>query len=405
MQDKLAGIKTVKNECTKSDCQSVLSLMTAEEMKKVRAFHKSFPQYAQTPLVKLDALAAKLGVRAIYVKDESYRFGLNAFKVLGGSFAMAKYIAQLIGCDISELSYARLTSKELRDQIGQVTFFTATDGNHGRGVAWAANKLGQKSVVYMPAGSSETRLENIRKEGSDASIIDGNYDEAVRMAAEHAAKVPNGVVVQDTAWEGYEEIPGWIMQGYGTMATEADDQIKAYGETPSHIFIQAGVGSLAGSVQGYFTNTYGENCPVVTVVEPDTVACIYESVRNNDYRIIEGDTRTIMAGLNCGSPNTISWELLKNHTNFVASCPDWVAAKGMRILSSPLCGDDRIISGESGAVGVGLLAATMTEKDMEAFRAELGLNQDSVVLLFSTEGDTDPQKYQDIVWDGEYSSL
>ena len=199
MQSKLAGIKTVKNACTKSDCRDVLSLMAADEMKKVRAFHKSFPQYAQTPLVKLDALAAKLGVRAVYVKDESYRFGLNAFKVLGGSFAMAKYIAKLIGCDVSEMTYERLTSKELRDQIGQVTFFTATDGNHGRGVAWAANKLGQKSVVYMPAGSTRTRLENIRKEGSDASIIDGNYDDAVRMAAEAAEKVPNGVVVQDTA--------------------------------------------------------------------------------------------------------------------------------------------------------------------------------------------------------------
>lgn len=402
----MSRIEIIRNECPASDCALAMELMRQAEMEKVTAFHKSFPQYTETPLVKLDALAAKLGVRGIYVKDESHRFKLNAFKVLGGSYAMARYIAKLTGEDISKMTYERLTSKELREQIGQITFFTATDGNHGRGVAWAANKLGQKAVVYMPAGSSQTRLANIKAEGAEASIIDGNYDDAVRLAAAHSAKVPKSVVVQDTAWEGYEEIPGWIMQGYGTMAAEAERQIKQYAAVPTHIFIQAGVGSLAGAVQGFYSNVYGEKCPVVTVVEPDAAACLFESGKAKDYRKVGGAMRTIMAGLACGEPNTISWKILKNHASFFASCPDWVSAKGMRILASPLRGDMQVVSGESGAVGMGLLACVMADGgDYSGFRDMLGLTKDSVVLLFSTEGDTDPQKYQDIVWDGEYSSL
>jgi diaminopropionate ammonia-lyase len=401
----MSRIEIIRNECATSDCGAALDLMRPAEMEKVAAFHKSFPQYAQTPLVSLQALAAKLGVRAIYVKDESHRFNLNAFKVLGGSYAMARYIAALIGVDISEMGYQRLTSKELRDEIGQITFFTATDGNHGRGVAWAANKLGQKSVVYMPAGSSQIRLANIQAEGAQASIIDGNYDDAVRLAAAESAKVPKSVVVQDTAWQGYEEIPGWIMQGYGTMTAQAERQLKEYAAVPTHIFVQAGVGSLAGAVQGFYTAAYGDKCPSVTVVEPHAANCLFQSAKARDYRTVGGEMRTIMAGLACGEPNTISWELLKNFSSFFASCPDWVSAKGMRMLASPLRGDTQVVSGESGAVGMGLLASLTQNGDYMELRDMLGLNADSVVLLFSTEGDTDPQKYQDIVWDGEYASL
>ena len=174
-----------------------------------------------------------------YIKDESYRFGLNAFKVLGGSFAMARYIAQQTGKDVSELPYQVLTSEALKKEFGQATFFTATDGNHGRGVAWAANKLGQKAVVLMPKGSTQTRLNNIRKEGATATIEECNYDECVRMAADMAARTEHGIIVQDTAWDGYEEIPAWIMQGYGTMVMEADAQLHEDGcEAPTHVFIQ-----------------------------------------------------------------------------------------------------------------------------------------------------------------------
>ena len=381
-----------------------LPIMSLENVAKARAFHESFPQYSKTPLAKLDHMAEYLGLGGLFVKDESYRFGLNAFKVLGGSFAMANYIAKQTHRDVSQLPYAVLTSEELRKEFGQATFFTATDGNHGRGVAWAANRLGQKSVVLMPKGSTQTRLENILKEGADATITDVNYDECVRRANAMAEQTPNGVMVQDTAWDGYEEIPSWIMQGYGTMASEADEQLREYGcDRPTHIFIQAGVGSLAGAVQGYFANRYPDNPPMVVVMEADSAACLYKGAKAADgsIRIVDGDMPTIMAGLACGEPNTISWDILKNHVSVFTSCPDWVSARGMRLLSAPAKGDPQVTSGESGAVGMGLLSAVMEQEEYRDLRELLKLDKNSKVLLFSTEGDTDPQRYKEIVWDGK----
>lgn len=381
-----------------------LPIMSLENVAKARAFHESFPQYSKTPLAKLDHMAEYLGLGGLFVKDESYRFGLNAFKVLGGSFAMANYIAKQIHRDVSQLPYAVLTSEELRKEFGQATFFTATDGNHGRGVAWAANRLGQKSVVLMPKGSTQTRLENILKEGADATITDVNYDECVRRANAMAEQTPNGVMVQDTAWDGYEEIPSWIMQGYGTMASEADEQLREYGcDRPTHIFIQAGVGSLAGAVQGYFANRYPDNPPVVVVMEADSAACLYKGAKAADgsIRIVDGDMPTIMAGLACGEPNTISWDILKNHVSVFTSCPDWVSARGMRLLAAPVKGDPQVTSGDSGAVGMGLLSAVMEQEEYRDLRELLKLDKNSTVLLFSTEGDTDPQRYKEIVWDGK----
>ena len=381
-----------------------LPIMSLENVAKARAFHESFPQYSKTPLAKLDHMAEYLGLGGLFVKDESYRFGLNAFKVLGGSFAMANYIAKQTHRDVSQLPYAVLTSEELRKEFGQATFFTATDGNHGRGVAWAANRLGQKSVVLMPKGSTQTRLENILKEGADATITDVNYDECVRRANAMAEQTPNGVMVQDTAWDGYEEIPSWIMQGYGTMASEADEQLREYGcDRPTHIFIQAGVGSLAGAVQGYFANRYPDNPPMVVVMEADSAACLYKGAKAADgsIRIVDGDMPTIMAGLACGEPNTISWDILKNHVSVFTSCPDWVSARGMRLLAAPVKGDPQVTSGESGAVGMGLLSAVMEQEEYRDLRELLKLDKNPTVLLFSTEGDTDPQRYKEIVWDGK----
>lgn len=395
-------IKWVKNEMPKTeDC--FLEVMSLENVAKARAFHKSFPQYSKTPLAKLDHMADYIGVKELYVKDESYRFGLNAFKVLGGSFAMARYIAKQIGKDVKDLPYEVLTSKALKDEFGQATFFTATDGNHGRGVAWAANKLGQKSVVLMPKGSTQTRLENILKENAKATIEEVNYDECVRMANTLAQNTPNGVMVQDTAWDGYEEIPSWIMQGYGTMAMEADEQLEDYGcGRPTHVLIQAGVGSLAGAVQGYFTNKYPEQPPKVIVMEADVAACLYKgaSAKDGKVRFVDGDMQTIMAGLACGEPNTISWDILKNHVTVFTSCPDWVSAKGMRMLAAPFKFDPQVTSGESGAVGMGLLSSIMQMNEYKELKDFLELDKNSRVLMFSTEGDTDPDRYKEIVWEG-----
>lgn len=396
-------IKWAVNEMPETDDRH-LSIMALDEIKKARTFHESFPQYSKTPLARLDQMAGYLGLNSIYVKDESYRFGLNAFKVLGGSFSMARYIAKETGKKVEDLPYNVLTSEALKKEFGQATFFTATDGNHGRGVAWAANKLGQKAVVFMPKGSTQTRLRNILAENAQATIEEVNYDECVRMAAAAAKETPHGVVVQDTAWDGYEEIPSWIMQGYGTMALEADEQLSEDGcGRPTHVFIQAGVGSLAGAVQGYFANRYPENPPKVIVVEAESAACLYKGAAKKDgsIQIVDGDMPTIMAGLACGEPNTLSWDILKNHVDTFTACPDWVARKGMRMLSAPLKGDPQVISGESGAAPFGLLASIMTMDEYKDLREHLELDRDSKVLLFSTEGDTDPDRYKQIVWEGK----
>lgn len=398
------AMKWVVNTMTKSEDKN-LAIMSIEEGEKARAFHQSFPQYEVTPLTELPLMADHLGLGTLFVKDESYRFGLNAFKVLGGSYSMAKYVAQKLGKDVSELTYDVFTSEELRKEFGQATFFTATDGNHGRGVAWAAKRLGQKAVIFMPKGTTETRLKNIEKEGATVTIEELNYDDCVRKAVAEATKVDNGVVVQDTAWDGYEEIPSWIMQGYGTMALEAGDQLNEKGVMPTHIFVQAGVGSLAGAVTGYFTNLY-KDAPVkpkIIVVEAQAADCLYQGALAGDGkpRIVGGDLQTIQAGLACGEPNTISWDILRNHVDVFVSAPDWVAELGMRMTAAPLKGDKPIVSGESGAVPFGTVAAIMTMDAYKELRDELGLGKDSKVLCFSTEGDTDPIRYKEIVWEGK----
>ncbi len=382
-----------------------LSIMSLENVSKAQSFHRSFPQYSVTPLASLKGMAERLGVNNILVKDESYRFGLNAFKVLGGSFAMAKYIAGELGKDVSELDYDYLISDALKKDFGQAVFFTATDGNHGRGVAWAAKRLGQKAVVHMPKGSTKMRFDNIAAEGAKVTIEEVNYDECVRIAAREAAETDHGVIVQDTAWEGYEDIPSWIMQGYGTMAGEAAEQLRSVKvNRPTHIFVQAGVGSLAAAVVGYFTNLYPDAPPKFIIMEAKAADCLYRGAEAGDgsIRTVGGDLNTIMAGLACGEPNTIGWSILKNHADVFLSCPDWTAARGMRMLSSPVKGDPRVISGESGAVGMGVLAAIMEDETYAELKNALELNKFSDILMFSTEGDTDPERYEKIVWKGEY---
>jgi diaminopropionate ammonia-lyase len=399
-------IQWKENTMPKNKKDGDLDFLNIDEINKARNFHKSFPEYSVTPLVNLENLSKRLGLKGIYLKDESYRFGLNAFKVLGGSYSMGKYLAQKLNKDIAELPYEKLTSEEVKNELGEITFVTATDGNHGRGVAWTANRLKQKSVVYMPKGSSLIRLENIRKEGAEASITDMNYDDAVRLAAKYAEE-HNGVVVQDTAWEGYEEIPAWIMQGYGTMGLEALEQLRNdYNvERPTHIFLQAGVGSLAGGIQGFFASVFGEDCPTTVVVEAKEAACYYESAIANDGkpRAVGGDMPTIMAGLACGEVNITGFEVLKNYSKAFVSAPNYVAANGMRVLGNPLSGDNKVISGESGAVTLGLVYELMTNPEYKDLKKTIGLDENSRVLLFSTEGDTDPDKYREIVWQGTYN--
>ena len=397
MKQEMKMVALQHNQNDKCD----LTFLSADTVKKVRAFHKSFPMYRETPLAQLPETAKEMGLDKIYVKDESYRFGLNAFKVLGGSFAIGNYLARKLNKNIDEVSFSMLLDPEVKKQLGDLTFVTATDGNHGRGVAWTANQLGMKSVVYMPKGSAEERLENIRAAGADASITDLNYDDAVRLANRQAEE-KGWIVVQDTAWEGYEEIPTWIMQGYGTMGLEAFEQLP---EKPTHIFLQAGVGSMAGAMAGLLSDIYGEDRPIIVIVEPNKADCLFRTAEANDgtLHIVTGNMDTIMAGLACGEPCSVGWNVLKNYADFFISCPEYVAANGMRILGNPLGKDDRVISGESGAAAFGAVAEIMKNPELANMKEALGLDENSRVLCFSTEGDTDKENYKAIVWEGKYS--
>jgi len=380
--------------------QTLTAFLTPKAVAEVRRFHQSLPLYQPTPLLSLPELADKLELRHVFVKDESRRFGLNAFKGLGAAYAMATIIARHIKADESELNYQFLTTPAVRDQIKNLVFITATDGNHGKGVAWAASLFGCRAIILMPRGTRDCRAEAIRAiNHTKVEITDLNYDDAVRLAAQLAEK--NGYyLIQDTGFEGYEAIPNAITQGYTTMAGEALEQLSNLGiPKPSHIFLQAGVGSMAGGVLGYLAHYYQQHPPITTIVEPATVACIYTSVQlgNGHPLAVGGNPETLMAGLNCGEPNPLTWPILRDFAAFYASCPDWVTELGMQTLAHPCGLDPAVVSGESGAVGLGLLVCLCQDQNLTALKQQLQLDRNSSVLLFSTEGNTDPDGYDAIV--------
>ncbi|AWM80624.1 diaminopropionate ammonia-lyase [Gammaproteobacteria bacterium ESL0073] len=379
-----------------------LSLLNDKAASVVKNFHSKFPAYDITPLVSLPHLSRYLGIGSLHIKDESKRFGLNAFKVLGGAYAIGQYLAHQLNRDINTLSFTELASPEVKAQLGDITFVTATDGNHGRGVAWAAEQLGQKAVVFMPKGSSQVRAQNIRNHGAECTITDLNYDDAVRLAYKNAQE-KNWVMVQDTAWDGYEDIPTWIMQGYMTLAVEAMEQLEKSGaKLPTHVFLQAGVGSFAGAALGYIVEKMKENAPKIIIMEPNQADCLYHSILANDGKPhnVTGDMQTLMAGLACGEPNTISWPIIRDNVDCFISAPDYYAANGMRILAAPLSGDPSVVSGESGAIGAGVLYEVMKNPQYKELKNRLKLDETANVLLISTEGNTSPDIYEDIVWFG-----
>ena len=362
-----------------------------------RKFHQTFPDYKPTPLITLAHLADMLGISHIWIKDESHRFGLNAFKVLGATHGLAYYIAQQLGMNMQELSFDLLRAYRTKEKLADTTFVTATDGNHGRAVAWAAQQLGCKAVVYLPKGTATARYESIKEHGAQTSIIDGTYDDAVKQAEEKAQKY-GWILLQDTAREGYEEIPLKIMQGYLTILHEAMEQLE--GEIPTHVFVQCGVGSLAAACQAYLCELFGDKRPLFAVVEPTRAACFYEpmAIHRMIPKKLSGNLNTIMAGLACGEPSTLAWGILRDYTDVFVACPDSVAMRGMRILGNPLRDDNRVISGESGAVTLGLLTTACTQAACQKIAKALLLNETSKVLLLSTEGDTDPFMYRKVVW-------
>lgn len=357
------------------------------------AFHRGIPDYAATPLRSLPGQAARLGISALWVKDESPRFGLNAFKGLGGSWTIGQYLCAKWGIPIDEKAFSRLM--ERKETQPPLTFITTTDGNHGRGVAWAAKRMGQRAVIHMPAGTVPERLENIRAQGAQADILPMGYDDAVRYSAREAEE-KGYILVQDTAWPGYEELPTRVMEGYTTMAWE---MAEALPEKPTHLFVQAGVGSMAGAVAAYFAARLGEDCPKIIVLEPESADCHYRTALADDGALhaVTGEMTSVMAGLCCGEVNPLSWALLKASASAFIACSDAYTEAGMRLLGRPLPGDPKVVSGESGAVGAGVLEALMTDPALAEIRQRLEFGPDSRVVLISTEGDTDQEHYRQVL--------
>ena len=370
---------------------------------KVHRFHRQLPNYMPTQLVSLKELAKTWELSDIFIKDESTRFDLKAFKVLGGSYAVARLICQKLGKSIEDTNYNQLISDEVRQRISHMTLTTATDGNHGRGVAWTAQQLGLKAVIYMPKGTVPSRIENIRSHGALVEVTDLNYDDAVRLASSMAEK--NGWdMIQDTSWEGYEKVPLWIMQGYLTMCKEAIEQMAELNTAPTHVFIQAGVGAMSGAVVGYLANKFRDRPPRFIIMEPKNAACIFASAVAADGQphVVTGDLDTIMAGLACGEPNLISWDILRDFPCGYISCDNYVAANGIRILANPVRGDRAVEAGESGSVGIGLLELLANHTAFEEIKQALDIGKDSKLLFFNTEGATDPANYREILWYGKY---
>lgn len=402
MKNQTPDIRWILNKKSVKELTASEEMFPIEVSRIARKFHRQIPGFKMTPLRSLSNLAQMMDVGGLWVKDESVRLELSSFKVLGGSFAVYRFMQEKLNLPDSEISYEFLTSKEAKDKLGEITFASATDGNHGRGIAWAASKLGHKCVIYVHSETSLPRINAIKNNGATVKVIEGTYDDAVKQIVVDANK--NGwEVVSDTSWDGYTTVPVWIMQGYTTMMAEIQEQFSSQGITkPTHVFVQAGVGALAAAVIGYYHSLFGPDAPKCIVVEPENADCLYHSAKQNDGQPhnIGGNLDTIMAGLACGEPSPIAWEVLKECADAFITCPDYLAAKGMRIYATPLAGDPMVVSGESGAVTLGALVAVMKGKGTEELRDYLNITEDSQVLFINTEGNTDPVHFRQIIWEG-----
>jgi diaminopropionate ammonia-lyase len=364
--------------------------------------HKSLPEYHPTPTHALPNLARELGLKQIYAKDESYRFGLKAFKALGASYAISWFIQQrrqMQGKPPVEAAHFYRSDDLIAP--GKFTFCTATDGNHGRGVAWVAHKLRQHAVIYMPANSAPARIENIRSEGAEVVIVDGTYDNAVTRASADAEA--NGWrIISDTSWPGYEKIPRWIMAGYTTMFREIHE-LSDPPVNPDVVIIQGGVGALAAAAAWYYRRAYTDTPVKLVSVEPGSADCLFASITspNGQPTNSQGAQDSIMAGLNCGTPSLVAWPLIRHGFDLFISISDDYCLEAMRTYAKPLGGDPRVISGESGAAGLAALLALLRSRSLAAARSLLDLREKSSVLLLNTEGDTDPSGYRQIVRSGE----
>lgn len=364
--------------------QAVLNRAAFERARREIA---SWPGYAPTPLVMLPGLARHSGIAALGYKDESRRFGLGSFKALGGAYAVLRQLQSRLG----EVSSTELRAGKHRARTQAITVCCATDGNHGRSVAWGAQLFGCRCVIYIHETVSQGRADAIARYGAEVRRVPGNYDDGVRQAARDAA-AHGWIVVSDTSYPGYTDIPRDVMQGYTIMADEALTQWQ--GAPPTHVFIQAGVGGLAAAVCGHLWEMLGAKRPRVIVVESDRAACLFESAAQGRAANIHGALDTIMAGLACGETSLLAWEILEGGASDFLTVTDEAAAACMRLLADGPYGDPRIVAGESAVAGLaGLLGALARPSLAKA----LALDSSSRVLLFGSEGDTDPALYKQIV--------
>lgn len=345
----------------------------------VLTFHRSLPGYAPTPLHSCAQLASGLGIGALYIKDESRRFGLNAFKGLGAVWALHRIRAA---------------------RGGPMTVAAATEGNHGRAVAWAASQLGLPAVIFIPDHAAPARIENLRREGARVQLVAGSYDEAVARCARESAE-HGWQVVSDTGYEGYTEIPRWIAEGYTTLFREVDAQLaSATLAPPNLVLIQAGVGGLLHAAVLHFRAS--RLAPILVAVEPESADALQASIESpaGAPAPARGRLDTIMAGLNCGSVSLAAWPDVRRGVELFVTVTDAYAETAMRRLARPEGNDPRIVAGETGAAGLAGLLALLEADALAPAREALALGPERRVLVINSEGATDPAGYRRVVGDG-----
>ncbi len=369
----------------------VMAALGADGRAKIGAFLESQPEHRPTPLVALPAMASAQGMAALHVKDEGKRFHLTSFKALGGAYAVASLVLQQAEARLGRpLAFADLTAPDVRGLAAHMTFACATDGNHGRSVAWGAELTGAACQIFIHKGVSEARAAAMAAFGATINRVDGSYDDSIRIAAETAAR-EGWTVVSDTAWDGYEAIPLTVMQGYTATIGEALDALDT---PPTHIFVQAGVGGIAAAVASYAQQWLGAEAPKIVVVEPARAACLYASAEAGHAVTIPHGEATVMAMLECATPSPLAWEVLHHLADGYVTLAEDEAVTAMRLLANPLPGDTAIVAGESGCTG--LAGALQCLNDLAA-RAHLGLGKASRILVINSEGATDAAIYAAIV--------
>jgi len=394
MEIEAFGARHVHNPLAGSEpLPAEARIFTLETMAAAMAEITSWPGYAPTPLVRLPGLAKTLDVERVLYKDESRRFGLKSFKALGGAYAVLRAVrSHLESLGVGTVSTRDLLEGAHRAQAGEITVVAATDGNHGRSVAWGAEMFGARCKIYLHSHVSKDREREIARYGAEIVRIDGGYDESVRQCAADAGR--NGwILVADTnSGGGNPAMPSLVMQGYTVMVEELIAQMPAI--HPTHLFVQGGVGGIAAAVAGHFTNRYGEQRPRIIVVEPIAADCIFRSIAAGRPTAIEGSVETFMACLAAGEVSPVAWPYLKWSVDDVIALPENAAPAAMRLLAEGVGSDQPLVSGESGCVAVAGLIEAASDPTL---RSSLGLEGDSIVVTIGSEGATDPSTYRWVV--------